>query len=241
MRNISSKVRKVSSALLLSIFAAGIAAIPLMQGASASSPLNWSNLNVGDIVAHGTLVGTTSQSNPICSFDTVQIATTAGLGVSRTLDLRTDSKCDLIVHAKDQTTGVTGAGPLSPSNPGYYDYVWMYGFGGTGDKLTSVNGSANYSVSGSTVTIKSPYSEVCWWHSSTGWSNDDCNINSVTWSGNPATSSGYGDFDWQMGLYEHQLTNSESISVSGGTVSLSCVYGYSGSIVSGFSDTCKLT
>jgi hypothetical protein len=236
MRNMSSKVRKLSSALLLSIFAAGLAAIPLMQGASASSPLNWSNLTVGEIIAHGTEIGT-NKGHTVCSFDTVQIATTVTKGVSRTLDLRTDDNCNLVVYGKGESNTV---GVLSPGNPGYYNYVWMYGYGGSSDKLTSVNGSAHYSVSGSTVTIASPYNENCWWHASTGWANTLCTPDSITWSGNPATSGGHGNFHWTTDYY-HTLYNTESLSVSGSTVTLTCVDSYNGVIVFGWLPDCKLT
>lgn len=195
---------------------------------------------MGQVVAYGTPTNLNGQS--ACNFATIGVTIPALSGHVRSLDLRANSQCQLTVYSKfDNSTNNSPAySPLSCNQNCYSISVkndfWMYGYGGTGDKLTETVNTVGFTINpGSYAQIYSS-NAYCSWHSGTGWVNDACYDDQVVNQGNPASYEFQGNFHWSINNgYYHELHNQIRAYDDG---SSQCGYYWSGSIVAGVTNTC---
>src|ERR1700730_10227328 len=90
---------KVLAACILSLFTVSFALIPYSAAVSANQQVNWDNVKVGDVIAHGAMVQVRGET--ACGFDGINgVTAKVPQGVARSIDLRTDSKCNLVVASK---------------------------------------------------------------------------------------------------------------------------------------------
>lgn len=153
---------------------------------------------------------------------------------------KVDDKCNVIVSEKNESVkSVSSGGTVTPLISGQKyiteDY-WMYGAGGTWDKLTEDTSSMTFGYDGSWAYAISGNGN-CIPHYQTGWVNTYCSFWISPTSGDFTQNNVRGDFHWIANAYTHTLWTALDGRKSG---SADCSHVYSGSIVSGTAYTCTV-
>jgi hypothetical protein len=191
-----------------------------VQPVAADTSLNTDSLSVGQVVARGSQVQEGNSNG--CDFGSINGWTAINQKESKSIDLVVDDQCNLSVHSKTVTSHQNSPGDPVANNLVYmHDVIYL--------PLTNARGTATYSICGSNICI-SNYQENCWFFPD-GWAYSSCPGVADTATGNPTHSYGHGDFHWTGNSYQHTLSNSENISVSGTVVTLVCYWSWSGTIV----------
>lgn len=191
--------------LVTGIFgAAPVGAAPAAQAETGPGrpPVSAIKVN-GDLAQVGAVAAPgRARADGECQFDSpVHVRTTApGQGTTKWVVLRVDQQCQLVVQAKWtgaltqgpvtvveplqrllptlQSTQSTAPGVLSSGTKTSQQYVYMYGGGGTADKLTSIEGRITFSWDGTNASISSG-SESCGASDPPGghrWVVDSCGL-----------------------------------------------------------------
>jgi hypothetical protein len=126
---------------------------------------------------------------------------------------------------------------LGPTN--IEQTVRMYGYGGQSDVLTQKRGWLSFEWFGPDNAQMRNEDGDCYAAGFTGWANTSCRAGDTQWG--PASAvyrGGEGDFYWTPGPgYNHALWDSEYGYSNGDT---GCYYGYTGSIVAGVYNICRV-
>ncbi len=197
--------------------------------------VSYSDVKKGDIIA----TGKRNNSNESCQ---VTFGATIHFEPNehgtKSMITKVDNKCNVIVSEKNESIESTSSAIVTPLSSQKYiteDY-WMYGWGGTWDKLTEDTSSMTFGYDGSRAWAVSSNGN-CIPHSSTGWVNTYCRAWIDPSSGDFTQNNVRGDFHWIDNTYSHTLWTALDGRKSG---SADCSYVYSGSIVSGTAYTCTL-
>jgi len=193
-----------------------------------SKAIDGEKLKVGDVVTIGTKTG------DLCDYPEFGIAIKGKPGKAVSIDLRSNPACHLIVHKKSEepSSGESEESAQALSRTAR-NWTWMYGWGGTWDKLTQVFQLMTfeyYILSGGNRYARITSRSGSCWTSFTGWSIDACYSGSYT-PGLALYVSSYwmGNFHWLINYY-HTLYNNITGDPYG---NITCYGFFSGSIVSG--------
>lgn len=199
--------------------------------------VSYNDVKKGDIIA----TGKRNNSEELCQ---ATFGTTITFGPdehgTKSIVTKVDDKCNIIVSEKNESIKSISSGgtviPLSSGQKYINEDYWMYGYGGTWDKLTEDYSEMTFGYDGSQAWAISGYGN-CIPHSSTGWVNTYCRAWIDPSSGDFTQYNVRGDFHWINNWYTHTLWTALDGRKSG---SADCSSVYSGSIVSGTTQTCTV-
>lgn len=197
--------------------------------------VSYNDIKKGDIIA----TGKRNNSKDLCQ---VAFGTTITFGPdehgTKSIVTKVDDNCNIIVSEKNESTEsiASSSGAMITSLKSINEDYWMYGYGGTWDKLTEDTSAMTFGYDGSSAWSISG-SGNCIPHSLTGWVNTYCRAWIDPSSGDFTQYNVHGDFHWLNNYYTHDLWTALDGRKSG---SADCSYTYSGSIVSGTTHTCTV-
>lgn len=192
--------------------------------------LPFQDIKKGDVIT----TGKRNSPNDLCQVS-FRITTEFGPGGKGSKSIRTivDNNCNVVVVEKNESQPKTAS--TDPQTNAATD-IYMYGWGGTSDKLTERYSQMTFGWDGNSAWKISGDDGYCWWLPD-GWSNTACTYYWNPSSGNSVNLYGEGDFHYLLGSWTHSLLTTTSGKKDG---SVSCTYGYTGSIVEGVVGSCNV-
>ncbi|MGP8125976.1 MAG: hypothetical protein ACLQEQ_08995 [Nitrososphaerales archaeon] len=212
-----STFKKIAALMVASLLLLVLPLTSFVSPVAANTELNWNSLSVGQVVARGTPV-----QGGGCFFNEVNGTTMTNEGYSKSIDLKVDSQCNLIVSSKSSAQIASSSNDPTNNEVDLRDPLNII--------LNKVIGTATISICGTNICISS-YVQVCY-HLNDGWVTDDCVIDGVNFVGNPSTADGHGDFHWTLccNTFQHQMYHAEDIYDQNGNFVLVCTWGWYGTI-----------